>query len=438
MNVKVISAYKKWSQKLVSKLLFILITGAYLLIDHDSFTIEIILTCIFISFYVYFFLKKRIFILNSFWILGNFLSWVLFYALLIYNFSGISDLDFFRPYLFNIFLIGITFANFLCCKLKLETKVITVQKSNLLLALGIITLIGYVMSGGLNSRELGSQFAKDFTSFYYIQAFLFSFYLISLTAGYYLKVNLYSLIFLAILLVNFIGGHRGEFIANGLFFIVGILLNSTHSRTIKFAMPSVLIIGICFVFLSIGNKRLNSVESSELSPLENNLQRIIEPSGQVVIDQVTKDGSQAGFENFSRILTMPIPSFLIKDKPFNDDSNEILNRDFGYTDLGDMTSIPIPFIADSYRRFGAKGVFFFSLVIGLLFNLTSFVILKSNKAWSIPLFLITILYALKLYPQSVLGTISFFLYVMVKFYLIFQIIYNNIDFKKVFIQLRNS
>ncbi len=56
---------------------------------------------------------------------------------------------------------------------------------------------------------------------------------------------------------------------------------------------------------------------------------------------------------------MPIPAFLLSGKPNNDDSNEVLNDKFGYHDLGEMTSIPIPFIADGYRRFGAAGVFVF-------------------------------------------------------------------------------
>lgn len=434
--MNLIDQHIKERKQLLTTIVFILVGLVYLFLEHTDFYVEILFTFLFLSAYVKLFWNNRVSILNSIWLLGNSISWIFFYLVLRYAFSGISDSDFLRPYLFNVYVLGLILSNVFFIKKRTVKVKLSIQKNDILFVISLLVMVLYIVSGGLNARDLGYEYASQFNGFYFVQAFLFFFYLVSITAGYYFGFNIYVLLFLSVLVVNYLGQHRGEFIANSLFFIVGIMLNSQRNLLLKYLMPLIVIVGISVVFLSIGSARLQQSDGGDISSLEFNLQRIIEPSGQVVLDQVYEQGKYDKFENFSRILTMPIPAFLLSGKPNNDDSNEVLNDKFGYHDLGEMTSIPIPFIADGYRRFGALGVFAFTFLIGLMFNVISLSLLQSKRAWAIPLYLILGLYALKLYPNSVLGTISFFLYVVVKFYLILSLVYSGLSFRSIYNRIR--
>ncbi len=278
---------------------FTLIVLVYLFLEHTDFYLEILFTFLFLSVYVKLFWNNRISILNSIWLLGNSISWIFFYLLLRYAFSGISDSDFLRPYLFNAYVLGLILANAFFIKKRAVKLKLSIQKNDILVIISLLVMVLYIVSGGLNARDLGYEYASQFNGFYFVQAFLFFFYLVSITAGYYFGFNTYVLLFLSVLVVNYLGQHRGEFVANSLFFIVGIMLNSQRNLLLKYMMPLIVTAGISVVFLSIGASRLQKSDSGgDMSSLEFNLQRIIEPSGQVVLDQVYEQGKYDGLENF--------------------------------------------------------------------------------------------------------------------------------------------
>ena len=177
----------------------------------------------------------------------------------------------------------------------------------------------------------------------------------------------------------------------------------------------------------IGEARLNRVKDNaqDLTTSKFNLERVIEKSGQVVIDQVFQRKEFDGFEHFSRIFTMPFPAFLLNGKPNNEDCNEVLNEKFGYTNLGIKASIPIPFIADAYRRLGVFGVFLFTVIIAFFYNTLFRIIASQHSNWQIPLMALVAISAIKIYPSSVLGTLSFFFYVIFKLFIIVYLLFKR-------------
>lgn len=406
---------------------------------HDNFYIESSFVVVFLS--LFFVTVSRNWMQYSYitlWMLGAFISWILAYWLYRYNYGQLSDTDFLRPFLFNIFLIGLIIANILVTSKKVQSqKSIIIKGNSALVVFLILLLITYVYTGGINSRE-DNEFASDFSGFYFVQAFLFLFYLGSYIAGYTFRLNIYLLIFLGIVTINLLGNHRGETLVNIIFFMAGLFFNSRLTRSKKILIYSGLILFGASAFIVIGQSRLKESNSqNQYTANQFAIERVLEPSGQVVIDKTYKRKTYDGFENFDRIITMPIPAFLIGGKKPNDDSNEVLVEKYGYSDLGKLSSIPIPFIADSYRRFGVLGVLFFSIIFGFVLNKISQMLLRSSKEWVIVSFFLLSIYVLKIYPLSVLGTISFFLYTLPKLIIVILVLYSIRPLKPRFHRERN-
>lgn len=412
---------------------------AYLFLPHNSFYFESSFLILFMLIFIKSVSENWMrFSYVFLWMLGSLISWILVYWIYRYNFGSISETDYLRPYLFNVFLIGLTLSNVLMSSG--ESKVIynfQFKGNTILITAIIVLLLLYVFTGGLASRD-DNQFAKNFSGFYFVQAFIFLFYLGSFLAGFKLKLNIYLIVFAGIIGINLLGNHRGEMIANILFFLAGLALNNQVTNMRKAQVFAGLILFSSLAFVIIGQKRLaESSSSDQYTSNQFALERILEPSGQIVIDKTLKRDHFDKFENFDRIITIPIPAFLLSGKKPNDDSNEVLVEKFGYSNLGETSSIPIPFIADAFRRFGIFGVFFGSLIFGLILNKISFLLLKSNREWANIAFFLIGIYVLKIYPHSVLGTISFFLYVLPKLLIVILVIYSFKSVNDYYLRARN-
>jgi hypothetical protein len=77
-------------------------------------------------------------------------------------------------------------------------------------------------------------------------------------------------------------------------------------------------------------------------------------SDSIVYEHTPSDLPFVGFENFDRILYVWIPKFIMRDKPYLQDGNDIV---VGYTGVVFRRSAAtISLLADLYRRFGVPGV----------------------------------------------------------------------------------
>jgi hypothetical protein len=77
-------------------------------------------------------------------------------------------------------------------------------------------------------------------------------------------------------------------------------------------------------------------------------------SDSLVYEHTPSDLPYAGFENFDRILYVWIPKFIMRDKPYLQDGNDIV---VGYTGVFfKRSAATISLLADLYRRFSVPGV----------------------------------------------------------------------------------
>lgn len=138
--------------------------------------------------------------------------------------------------------------------------------------------------------------------------------------------------------------------------------------------------------------------------------RIAEPSGQKVIDDVYKTGEYLGFINVDRVLYLYLPKFIYPNKPSLDDGWERLIAFHGFKD-NKYSTAPITFLADGFERGGYCGVFFISLVYGMLFvALGRLVLLLPDPCLRSVLIVHFAVSGLRVYSFSALGTLNFLLY----------------------------
>ena len=409
--------------KTTTALISFLLISVYLFQRHNDFIEELYFSFLLLIIYFSSFAFKGRFVFNTLWVIGNAGCWVIFYFIYQYLFFSISEFDFYRAYLFNLFLLANILVNIFFSFIPHKKITFHLEKNNVLFFLSLIVLIGYIFNGGMNPEIKLAVNNEGYGAFYYFNAFTFLFYLVSATAGYYFGFNKFNLLFIGIVLVNFIGQHRGIFLINILFYISGLLLSKSLGNQMKFIISFTAVLFSIFSFSSIGEFRLTGVDHNYASSYQFNIERVIEISGQQVIDQVSQRRDFDGFENFSRIFTMPVPAFLLKGKPQNDDANEVLKEKFGYWNAGETVSVPIPFIADAYRRLGSVGVFLFSCLFAFLFNLAFFLNASFGKKLASPLILLIAVYTVRLYPSSTLGTFAFFFYDFIKLFIIVVLIY---------------
>ncbi|MEN0047058.1 MAG: hypothetical protein AAF806_08380 [Bacteroidota bacterium] len=369
-------------------------------------------------------------VLSSCWILGQFMCWVGGYSFFLLYKPSLGTYDFLRPVLFNFFLLTVWGINLLYLNRRKKTLLsnlkLVVVKNELLFWGSLVILMTYVLSGGASTdKSIGPLASLNFSSFYFVQAFLFIHLLLSLVAGYFWGVNKYNILFLFICLVNFLGDHRGVIIVNILMYLAGIILNrQTQWRTKSLVGLTLLLLGVGSYYY-LGNKRIDTnsvVPNSADDQIFFAIQRVTESSGQLVVDYAHQYQNFRYFENFERILTMPLPSFLVPNKQSNDDHREVLEERYNYVFHDDITSIPLTYLADCYGRMGTIGVILFTVIIGCFFMLLNQYLLIAPNSFKSALLVLTMVYAFRLYPASVLGTFAFFFYELVKFYILIRLL----------------
>ncbi|MFD2935335.1 hypothetical protein [Spirosoma flavum] len=377
------------------------------------------------------------------WVMGNFLVWIASYALFRFYFFSISEFDYCRGTLFNLFLIPIN-ALLRSGKRPTRASVPTFSKADArhlgrlyqrLTIFVLVILAGYVLAGGLKAREEIGNYVTEADPFYYVRAFLPLFFVQGFMTGYLLKQRHWIGVFAfsAVMLAYFFGGHRGDLFLTLLSFLIGRWwVIKLTLRTYFFAIFTALASFMVFGYISAGRLQPEFTRSPPDEVIAKLLQsdqflqtldRVIEPSGQRVIDY-TMSGRYEYFyfDNFSRLITIPIPAFLVR-KGNNDDGPETLEAYYGY-ELSDFHSVPITWLADAFRRFGFLGVPIISLLFYVIFWLLSklvYSLMAAPTHHRVVIFLLLssiLIRIFRLPPASLLGAFSFFLYDLPKTYLL--------------------
>jgi hypothetical protein len=178
-----------------------------------------------------------------------------------------------------------------------------------------------------------------------------------------------------------------------------------------------------FAFGSIDDRTSSMAEAAHASfagdgkdadPLTGFAERFFEMSAQDVIDQTLVTHRFAGFEHVERLKYIFIPRALAPDKPDPDDGLEILIRDFGYEVLPG-TGVPLPLVADAFRRGGVLWVAVVGLCVGAWLRvLVRLTFLVAGSAFApLALGMLSVTY-FRSYPYGVLGTVDMFTYAWVK------------------------
>lgn len=272
----------------------------------------------------------------------------------------------------------------------------------------LLILILYVLLGGIDARNLYGNEIDSSSSFYWIRAFFDILYITTFVLAFR-KTNYLSIIYIIfIVVVMILGGHRAYIVMFALIIISAYSLKGSFKFK-KFILPMILITSSLYYITK------NRFVETSLPMGYLLFERIYEPTIDRVIyyDEINK--RKFYFENFERIITIPIPAFLLPSKKNNDDKDEVLEKYYGFQ-ISDKSHWPLPGLVDSYRRFGYVGVFLFTL----LMNYFLFFILKriKNDSYTVLLYPFIIAFSFRLFSFSVLGTIAFFLYNLVKMYLI--------------------
>ncbi len=377
------------------------------------------------------------------WVMGNFLVWIASYVLFRFYFFSISEFDYCRGTLFNLFLIPI---NALLrsanrptrSRLPVFSDADEQHFSSLyqrLTMLVLVILVGYILVGGLRAREEIGNYVTETDSFYYVRAFLPLFFVQGFMTGYLLNQRqlIGILAFAAVMVTYFLGGHRGDLLLTLLSFLIGRwwVIKPTF-LTYFFAVFTALASFLAFEYISAvrlepkfarsppGEAIANLLQSDQF---QHTLDRVLEPSGQRVIDYTMANRYEYFyFDNFSRLITIPIPAFLVQ-KGNNDDGPETLEAYYDY-ELSDFHSVPITWLADVFRRFGFWGVpivsFLFYIIFWLLSALFQSLMAAPTPYRIIPFLLLSsiLIRIFRLPPASLLGACSFFLYDLPKTYLL--------------------
>ena len=281
--------------------------------------------------------------------------------------------------------------------------------------ISIFILFFYILLDGISARELYGNDINSTNSFYYIRGLFDILYFLTFILGFK-RDKISFLFFFLFCFIMILGEHRGQLFSFVIVFLFGILINNKFNKIYyKFTFKFILFfIFLVYTFISITQRRLNTSRQFQKNAIIMSFDRFYEPTIDRIINySLIKSNNFFYFENFDRILTMPIPSFLLKNKKNNDDSNENLNKYYNY----DTSKVhwPIPFLADSYRRFSFFGVFIFSFIfLYFLQYLYLYFLFKSYNHILISAFIVS--FSFRLYSFSLLGLIAFFIYMIPKMY----------------------
>jgi hypothetical protein len=175
-------------------------------------------------------------------------------------------------------------------------------------------------------------------------------------------------------------------------------------------------VGDRIALLQQGAREISSEDDSDDS-MAQLINRLFEFPGQDVIDQTFQTQHFAGFEDFDRLKYLFIPLALAPDKLPVSNSNEVLERDFGYH-LGELTSVPISLVGDAYRRGGAPWVAAVGFAVGATLRvLTRLTLVTLGPDFALVGLFIYML-ATNAHDDSVLGAISILTYHWMKYVLI--------------------
>jgi hypothetical protein len=180
---------------------------------------------------------------------------------------------------------------------------------------------------------------------------------------------------------------------------------------------AMLLFGVVTGVYVIENARAKNLPGSQLSISDVTLKfvdRLGEFGTLKITDQVFERSEFAGLSNFSNLQYLYLPSVLFPDKPIIEGGSTYLSENFGLGSANELygtgTRFPIMLHVDSYRRFGWWGLGFAILPGGLfLMSLSVFQWLRTKL--KIPFIeIISIKYAIFIYPKSVIGLIELFFY----------------------------
>jgi hypothetical protein len=274
-----------------------------------------------------------------------------------------------------------------------------------------IILILYILLGGIDARNLYGNEIDSSSNFYWIRGFFDILYITTFILAFR-KTSYLSIIYiLFVVLVMILGGHRAYIV------MFALIIISAYSIKGNFKFKKS-ILPIIFITLSLYFITKNRFVESSL-PMEYLLfERAYEPTIDRVIEYDEIYSRKFYFENFERIITIPIPAFLLPSKKNNDDKDEVLENYYGFQ-ISEKSHWPLPGLVDSFRRFGYVGVVLFTFIM----NYFLFFILKriKNDSYKVLLYPFIIAFSFRLFSFSVLGTIAFFLYNLVKMYLILML-----------------
>jgi hypothetical protein len=150
--------------------------------------------------------------------------------------------------------------------------------------------------------------------------------------------------------------------------------------------------------------------SAENDPAFQFFSRLFESSGQIVIDDDIESNARVGWLNFDRLPFLFVPQFMYPAKIPVQDGTERLIMDHGFRD-DSFSSSPFTFLADTYERFGIKGVIGFHFAAGMILLFMGRLVLATR--WQLLGVLLLVCFAkaaLRLYPLSVLEFINAIFY----------------------------
>lgn len=162
--------------------------------------------------------------------------------------------------------------------------------------------------------------------------------------------------------------------------------------------------------------------SAEESAFEAVLGRAFEATAQLVIDDALAFRGEAGFEDFERLKHLAVPRFLAPDKQALEVGREVLIRDYG-VNLSDTTSVPLPLVADAFRRGRWTWVLGVGFIAGAwLYFMTTLTIRVLPIGFRVLAVCLESLRLVRAYPSTVTGFIDVVTYRWVKIVLVVYVL----------------
>ena len=255
------------------------------------------------------------------------------------------------------------------------------------------------MSGGLAARTTYGNEIDTQSAFYYVRAFFDVLFI----AIFYVVISRqkYSVFYLLILiLIMSIGGHRAYILSILICYIFANFFISSKKIKMQYIIFSLLVL---YALNNITNSRFSQNQFANINYLT--IDRLYEPTIDRVINYDIRTGKKFSFENFERITTIMIPSFILPSKKNNDDKDEVLEEHYGL-EISDKSHWPLPGTVDSYRRFGYQGVFLFTILI--CFSINFWVNFSLNNINFLALYPFLLAFSYRIFSFSVLGSFAFF------------------------------